>query len=345
MSLTKTLRLVVPGLLGPWQIESGFSYPQAKALAYLLSRATVNSLTVTDADALLYKLFGFPLAPDKDLPIAALTHLADEGMSGNGWWLRADPVHLHADMHQVLLFHGRSLDISPVEADSLVAEFNQTFDREDLRLKALHPSRWYLHLTAEPGIRTTPLSQVVGRDITAYLPQGVNARDWCRLFTEVQMLFHSSMVNQERQTKGHKPINGLWFWGGGVLPEPAHTMSGVIYATDPVTHGLALLSRAKTKSVPDTAFAWHNESLEDRQALIVLEATRYDVIDNSIDTWRNHVDSLERDWFAPCLTLLRNKELDKLILYPCNGHEYSVSYNNLWRFWRRLRPLQHYTKS
>lgn len=348
MSITKTLRLVVPGLLGPWQIESGFSYPQfpqASALAYLLSRATVTSLTVNDTDALLYKLFGLSVSSDKDLPIAALTHLADEGVSDDGWWLRADPVHLQADMHQVLLFDARTLDVSATEADSLVTEFNQAFSTEGLHLSVLHPSRWYLHLKAEPGIRTTPLPQVVGRDITPYLPQGVNARNWRRRLTEVQMLFHSSTVNQERQMKGQTPINGLWFWGSGVLPEPAQPMSEVIYTSDPMAHGLAILSRTKVKSVPDTAFTWRNQSLQECQELIILEATRYDFIDNTIDTWRNHVDSLEKDWFAPCLTMLRKKELAKLILYPCNGHKYTVSHNDLWRFWRRVRSLQHYTQS
>lgn len=342
--MAKTLHLVVPGLLGPWQIKSGFSYPRAKALAYLLSRARVNSLPVTDADALLYQLFGLPVSFDKDLPIAALTHLADDGMPGNGWWLRADPVHLHADRHQVLLFDARTLDISIAEANSLVTEFNQVFNVEGLHLKALHPSRWYLNLKDDPGIRTAPLSKVIGRDITPFLPQGVNARDWCRLLTEVQMLFHSSMVNRKRQTNGQMPINGLWFWGGGVLPEPVHVISDGIYASDPVTQGLALLSRAKVRPVPDTAFTWCNKSLEERQGLIVLEATRYDLIDYSVDTWRSHLDSLERDWFAPCLSLLKNKKLRKLILSPCNGHEYRVSYNELWRFWRRIRSLQHYTQ-
>lgn len=346
MSLTKTLRLVAPGLLGPWQIEPGFSYPRTNALAYLLSRATVKSTAVADADALLCKLFGLPTYPNKDLPIAALTHLADGGVPDEGWWLRADPVYLHADIRQVLLFDARALNISAAEADSLVAEFNQAFNEEGLQLNTPHPSRWYLRLKEDPGIRTEPLSKVIGRDMTPFLPQGVNARDWCRRLTEVQMLFHSSTVNKERHTKGQRPINGIWFWGGGVLPKPAHTISDVIYASDPVTRGLARLSATKLKPVPNTAFTWCNESVEERQALIVLESISYDLIDNiTADTWRSYVDLLERDWFIPCLAMLRNKELSKLVLYPCNGLEYSVSHNDLWRFWRRMRPLQHYTRS
>jgi hypothetical protein len=345
--LTKTLRLVTPGLLGPWQIGPGFSYPQTNALAYLLSRATVKSTVVADADALLCKLFGLHISSDKDLPIAALTHLADDGVPDKeGWWLRADPVHLHADIHQVLLFDARNLNVSVEEANLLATEFNQTFNEEGLQLKTPHPSRWYLHLKEDPGIRTKPLSKVVGCNITPFLPYGVNARDWRRRLTEAQMLFHGSAVNRERQTKGQSSINGLWFWGSGLLPDkPMHTINDVIYASDPVTRGLAGLSAVKLKPVPNTAFTWRNESLEERQALIVLESTRYDLIDNNTDMWRNHVDMLERDWFAPCLTMLRNKELNKLVLYPCDGREYSVSHNDLRRFWRRIRPLQHYTQS
>jgi hypothetical protein len=263
-------------------------------------------------------------------------------MPDDGWWLRADPVYLHADMHQVLLFDARTLNINITEAQILVAEFNQVFTSEGLQLKALHPSRWYLRLGEDPGIRTEPLLKVVGRDITPFLPQGMNAREWRRLLTEVQMLFHDSTVNRERQTKGQTPINGLWFWGGGVLPEPARPLSDVVYASDPVTHGLARLSGTKFKPLPETAFAWRRESLEEMRNLIVLEATRYDSINNAIDTWRSHIDSLERDWFVPCLAMLKNKELGELVLYPCNGRVYTVSNNAFWHFWRWVRPLQYY---
>jgi hypothetical protein len=308
-------------------------------LERLLSRATLRSWDVLGADATLFKLFKLPISTAKELPVAAVTWLADGGEPGEAWWLRADPVNLHADLWQVLLVDARNLAISPVEAESLVAEFNKTFAPDGWHLEAPHPSRWYLRLTADPGLRTYPLQEAIGRDIHPLLPIGPQRQRWHTLLTEIQMLFHSAKINSEREARGSPLINSVWFWGGGFLPEAAQSPAQGIYADDPVTRGLAHLAKVAVNPLPAKVTDWRLASEGENEALVVMETTRFDRIDNDSHGWVIHVNELERDWFCGCLDMLKAKRLHYLYLYPCNGQCYQITANYLKRFWRPSRPL------
>lgn len=244
MSAT-TLHLVVPGLTGPRPIDRA---PTAPALEWLLARARSHAVAA-DPESLLLQLFGLPVAAEVEQPVAALTRLGDGGaVDGEGWWLRADPVHLRADLHGVLLADARALAIDATEAALLAAAFDHTFATDGLQLDVPHPQRWYLRLPADPGIRTRPLAEVIGRDINALLPQGSAARRWRTLMTEVQMLFHAHPVNRAREEQQLPLLNGLWFWGGGPCPVSAQAPAAGLYARDPLARGLAHLAQAGASS-------------------------------------------------------------------------------------------------
>ena len=200
--MTKTLHLIIPGLLGPWTLQPEFPLPQTTALERLLGRATVQS-AATGLEATLFTLFG--LAPDSDandLPVAAVTRLADGGAANRGWWLRADPVHLQADLHQILLLDARILNIDAGEAQTLLNEFNRVFAADGWNLEIPHPSRWYLRLDQHPDIRTYPLMAAIGHNINPLLPFGGASPRWHTLLTEIQMLFHSSPVKSTTREAG-----------------------------------------------------------------------------------------------------------------------------------------------
>lgn len=342
--MAKILHLVIPGLLGPWpeNHQPGFPKPQVPALERLLSRAMINALEITGADATLFELFGVRIPPDQDLPVAPVTRLADAGDATDGWWLRADPVHLRADLHQVLLFDVRALDIGSSEAQSLVEEFNRTFAADGYTLEAPYPARWYVRLENDPGVRTHHLMEVIGRDVRPLLPYGPSASRWHTLLTEVQMLFHQAGVNIERETRGQLSINSVWFWGGGELPRGVRSPAEAIYASDPLVRGLARLAGGVVNPLPATAGDWQAAAATEPDGLVVLESTRYDRVDDELQVWVDHVNMLDRDWFAPCLALLQARELDTLVLHPGNGRSYTVTSRDLRRFWRRVRPLSYH---
>ena len=335
------LHLLVPGLLQrPDGTDPALFRSTAPALEWLLARADADPVPAT-LDATLFELFGLPTPIDADLPVAALTRLADGGEAGGGdWWLRADPVHLRADLHGgVFLADARTLAIEADETTALAAAFNQTFAEDGLRLEAPCPERWYLRLPTDPGIRTQTLSAAAGRNINALLPAGPNARHWHTLLTEIQMLFHGHPLNQAREQRRQPMINGLWFWGGGSCPTAARAPTAGLYARDPLVRGLARLSGTAIDPLPERAEDWREAAATETDSLTVLETTRHDAADGNPAHWIEHIATLERDWFAPCRRWLQTGKLTALHLYPGNGRRYTVTGAARWRFWQRARPL------
>jgi len=201
-----TLSLLIPGLLGPWRsgrAEAGFPKIAAPALRWLLARAETRAAPES-ADATLFEGFGLPIPAEADLPVAAITRLADGGEADDGWWLRADPVHLRPDLRGVFLVDARILAIEPAETQALVEAFDQTFAADGLRLDPLRLDRWYLRLPSDPELRTHPLLAAIGRDINPLLPYGLAGRRWHALLTEAQMLFHGHPINQARNSAGNR---------------------------------------------------------------------------------------------------------------------------------------------
>lgn len=340
--MATTLHLLIPGLLGPWppdRIDPAFPRPTAPVLEWLLARARV-SVAPLSPDAALFRLFGLPAASEPDLPVAAVTRLADGAEAEDGWWLRADPVHLRADLHGVWLADARMLAIDLAEAQALVAAFNQTFATDGLRLDAPRPDRWYLRLPDDPGVRTHPLENAIGRDIQPLLPYGPASRRWHTLLTEAQMLFHAHPVNRTREERNQPLLNGIWLWGGGVCPTGIRAPAAGLYANDPLTRGLARLAGTTVGPVPANAGDWLDAAAGEADGLVVLETTRFDPMDDDPSAWAGHIVELERAWFAPCRQLLlRTGGLAALHLHPGNGRLYTVTSAARWRFWRHPRPL------
>ncbi|MCB1919663.1 MAG: hypothetical protein KDJ28_06770 [Candidatus Competibacteraceae bacterium] len=336
--MATTLSLLIPGLLGTWPDEFAVPRPTAPALEWLLTRADRHK-TQSVMDALLFELFGAPIPAEADLPIAAVTQLADGYNPGNDWWLRADPVHLRPDLRGVFLADARTLAIEPVEAAALAAAFDQTFASDGLQLRVPCPERWYLRLPADPGIRTYALSSAIGRDINPLLPHGPNARRWHALLTEVQMLFHNHPVNQAREQRNQPMINSVWFWGSGPLPSGARSPTIGLYAHDPLLRGLAWLAEAAISPVPQNAYDWREGAADEADSLVKLDLARYDRTDGDPLAWADHVAMLERNWFEPCQRLLQTGQLKTLYLYGDDGYCYSLTGAARWRFWRHRRTL------
>lgn len=341
--MTASLTLFVPGLLGPWPTasEPGFPLPATPALERLLARADAASCPVAGFEAVLCLRFGLQQPPDGDLPVAALTRLADTGAAA-GHWLRADPVHLRADLHQVLLVDARHLAITADEAARLAEAFNCTFADDGLRLDTPCPERWYLQVDPPPALRTTPLADTIGRDIDPRLPQGDDARRWHARLTEIQMLFHAHPVNQLREAREQPTLNGLWLWGGGGLPDTLQAPRTEFYARDPLSRGLARQAGLAVQVPPDDAGDWRAAEAAGGDALIVLDELRDPLLDDDPSGWSERLAGLERRWFAPLLEMLRRGHLRRLALLPCDGRRFTLVRAGLRRFWRRSRPLVGY---
>jgi len=264
-----------------------------------------------------------------DWPVAPYTLLADGGMPGGGFWMRADPVHLSVDRDS-LGFAGAVLDLSHAEAEALAGTLNRHFGEAPV-FRALRPERWYFSLPEAPEVATTPIWAARGSAIGDKLPSGADATRIRALMNEVQMLLHEHPVNTEREARGAPTVNSVWFWGGGVFAAPRARPFSIVLADDPLARGLALASGIPERQLPANAGSMLSMLPAEGVALIVLDSPG-----NA---------ALERDWFAPLLAALGDGRIGMLsLLLPAEDSllEVEAVRSDLRHFWRTRKPIESY---
>jgi hypothetical protein len=292
------------------------------ALQTLLSKGHRESLSENFA-TMLCAHFGLQAGAGAELPLAALSALGDGLDVGESWWLRADPVHLVADRDQLYLSASAALQLSHTEADTLVAEFNRIYADDGWHFVAATPQRWYLRLPQPLAMRTTPTAEAMGRRLGEVLPQGEDAMSWQRVMTEVQMLLHTSSVNAARSEQGALVVNGLWFWGGGALPQTGGAADWQQVVTDhTLARGVAQLHGLSVVPLGSATLAAGEGSV-----LWVADETPWEL------------ERLERDYFAPLLALVQAGQLSQLVIELPGQGRWIIDRKALRRWWRRRKPL------
>lgn len=162
----------------------------------------------------------------RQLSMAAVSRQVDHGDAVGSSWLRADPVLMQADMTTGrLMAHGPGLDLSPDDVENLLKPLKPLFGDEGFPISAGSGSeqarhRWYLQMPAETELPTFVAPEdALGADLGDCLPEGPTGRRWRRLFSEAQIVLHNHDLNVRRRQSGLPPVNALWFWGGGRLPD------------------------------------------------------------------------------------------------------------------------------
>lgn len=260
-----------------------------------------------------------------DWPLAAIKALG-QGLqpSVREYWLQAHAVHLVLQRDYFTLQPAEPL--SAEESQALLFSLNQHFGADGM-LFLPAADHWYLRLLLDPRIVTSPLAQVLGQDTRSHALQGEGAARWDGLLNEMQMLLFQHEVNQVREAARRLPVNSLWLSGGGMLPAPLAPGKPTLFASDAL--GLGLMELAGQHALPPP---------EDANALLALEQ------DDSIMVL-DSANGQEQDWFAPLLQALLHHQLKQLqLLLPLHGG--SVSFDiggyDVWKFWRRSKPLHAY---
>jgi len=273
----------------------------------------------------------FGIAKQQDWPLAPISALADGLEPGEAYWLRLDPAHLEVGMGGLMLHPADALGLATGEATALVDSLARHWEKAGLAGLALFaptPSRWYLRLPAAPEISTTPLDQVVGEYLTPHLPRGQDAKVLMGMVNEAQMLLHDHPVNQTREDSGRLPVNGLWLWGGGILPAMRPRLD---LAASDAEEIRALAAAAGVANHPSPS---NLEELRDaghfRNVLATLAPAPEDF------DLAAYLAKLERAWFKPVfrgLALGRLREV-RMDLLAGPGRAVSLTPVQVWRFWR-----------
>jgi hypothetical protein len=218
------------------------------------------------------------------------------------------------------------IDLTPAESAELL-KAALPFIEEDFQSAILLQGQQYWFVPAGPftNLESYSIDQAHGRNIDWWMPRDTNeegiAKRWRKLQNEIQMLWHISTVNEEREQRGMPSINSLWISGIGKLSDvktsPAVQQSKHLYGSHPLLAGLAKLLNipySKAFNLPAAgSFAW--------------------------------LESPESIW--PTLsTALRNKELDEVLLidFPKGRvRERVFTARNIsktsWTFWKKAEPL------
>lgn len=342
MQIDRCCTLLVPGLLDLPVAERESAFSQVghlPELEWFFARAQREDFSGASAEAALFSLYDVDVSAEVDLPVAAVAHVGETGIKETAWYLRADPAQLIPDRDQLVLMGPESLSLSQAEADQLVTELNAQFAEDGWTIDACTPTRWYLSQKNIPKLRTYSLAQVRGHSINDYLPKGSDGKQWQRLMNEVQMVLHSSEVNQQRQAVGQPPVSSLWFWGGGETPTIKHSRWSELCSNEPLSLGLAALSSTPRTHVPQDAATWLNTNISPGEHLLVLDELSRDWQCGDTAAWVESVRKLEQGWLAPLLDALRCKKINALTICTCNGSKYTLSRSGLRRWWRRKKSL------
>lgn len=246
----------------------------------------------------------------KGWPMAALQRQADCADASGFRWLRADPVYVRPDISGARLMAWGNLGLDADDAETLLQALRPVFGDAGLPLTMGAPERWYLQLAIDaPLPEFSPPEQGLGDDLFRHLPEGGQGKRWRALLNESQIVLHNHPFNAARVARGHSPVNSLWFWGAGVLPERVSTDIAGVTSTE--TDVLALAARAAIA----TDDADHGSDLLDLRR--------------------------ERDW-RKIESRLSGASLSEtfagygeIVLDFADGARWRVRQRQRWRFWRR----------
>ncbi len=333
---SRELHLVVPGLFTPPEGMAVRDIPRLPVLERLLARSRKRDATGQGLDATICALFGIGPESVGHLPTAPYARLAQGGDPDDWYWVHADPVFLRPDQDRVLVFDAAVLALTQEEAETFTALFNSHFGNEGLRLEAPTPTHWYLRVADRREARFSSLSEVTGRTMTPFLPQGEEARYWRRLLNETQMLFHNAEPNQRRTEMGRLPVGGVWFHGMGALSTLPLVRWGHVVASNHLARGLAQhTGMAVTTDIQEVV-----QSANGR-VLVVRDELLRPVLDVDVAAWQQALVQLERD-LSQWLRFNRYLSSVPIYLYACDGVCRLFDATARRQFWRRRRPLSRY---
>ena len=237
------------------------------------------------------------------------------------------PIHLHATRDHLILMGQNQIDLTKTESAELL-KAALPFIEEDFQSSILFEGQHYWFIPAGPfaSLASYSVDQAHGRNIDWWMPRDTNeggiAKRWRKLQNEIQMLWHISSVNEEREQRGMPSINSLWISGIGKLSDvqapQAIEQSNCLYGSHPLLAGLAKLCNIA-----------HSNEFNIEAAV-------------GSFAWLEQVETI---W--PVLSAaLMNKELDEVLIidFPKGKTRERIFkakdlYKKSWAFWKKAEPL------
>lgn len=333
------LNLVIPGLCGPLPDLDRLDSEAVQSLVNLLAKSDKKISSCKSFYEELANLFS--LDQNQSFPAAALSLLGNNKYNEGGHWFLADPIHLQADVDHAILRDSHGLDLSIEESEALVEELNSHFMEDGICFLINNKDSWFVNVPAHHNIATTPVHDVISRNVYTFMPQGDDALFWKKIMNEVQMLMYQSQVNEQRETQGKLPINGVWFWGEGELPAKTDLATMEVYSQSSMVKGLAILNEFNYRDTSDID-AFLKQVSPQSNNLLVLDDLFNLTCYGDVMAWQSSFDILYKDWLRPIFSWAE-KEKVMINLMPCNGTRYQIPSKHRFRFFRDKRIASYIT--
>ena len=332
----RSVTLNIPGLFGPDIAIHPDDLPDLPALNWFLTRAARQPCRAESASYQLCQLFGLTDSSGKDIPVAAISRLSDDDQPPQGVWLRADPVHVTADRDGLVLIDSNRFNLTQHDALALAAEVNRVLNSRNLTLEVPVPYRWYIQLPEPQRLTTTPVDAVVGKDILPYMPAGDDRVAWIQMLNEIQMLLHDTNVNLQREQNKQLPINSVWIWGQGSLPDMIPRKWSKVVSNDMLAKGLAMLSATPYETLPERYQDTNsNDSFSCLYATRSMQRFNYY---NDLEGWLEAIIEIDKNWIAPLSSELKNNRLDQVNLQT-DRMLLSMNRRSRYQFWKKKQTL------
>ncbi|NNF39854.1 MAG: hypothetical protein HKN64_00655 [Woeseiaceae bacterium] len=173
-------------------------------------------------------------------PVEGLAALRMWGQTGDRptvWIAGADPVALEARLNHLYLHALRDNELPSADLRVLFDHLQSTLARNDGTGFVRLGHCGYVRAGQPMATAAVPAYVVHQKLPRDYLPQGESAASLRRLLGEIEMSLHDHDVNQRRLAAGRKPVNSLWFWGGGMAPARQSRAQPPLFADDPLLLG------------------------------------------------------------------------------------------------------------
>lgn len=292
--------------------------------ATALGRANQPART---ADGRRAQLLRHVEVPDGTWPVAAMLRQIDAGDAAGATWLRVEAAYLRPDINGVrLMAYGEALGVGQADTDALLPALRPIFGDAGFVLDAPVANRWYVRLEREARLPAfVDPGDALGEDLFEHIDTSIEgsspeSRRWRAMMSDVQVVLHNHPWNAHRVAQGRLPINALWPWGGGTLPDDrvdSRSQHAIIYSDDTVARALAT-GATGVESLPSRYPGGRDTRLFDLDALRDLTA-------------------FDRDWLQPALSALRTGDIATLWLDCGDGRAFHIGRWQRLRLWRRPR--------
>lgn len=327
------VQIVLPGLfdLPLEEFEPGLLANDLPHLNRLLRLATPQSTQSYSIDEILKTALGFD--NPGGLPLAQAFARAEDQEPGH--LLLSQAIHLQAGLHSAVIVPVQDNPDNLHDIGIIINDLNDIFN-VDCNITAVADGLFLVHLNGFAAPTHYPhILSVLGKTANPYIEQSRQVLPWYQLLNEIQMFMHQHEVNTERTSRGLLPINSLWCWGAGAVPQGFNAKLAW-YCDDPVLNQFARSLGLNPKSCVNI------NRVDDSGDVILIDLRLIELLKIGVATELDQLLlDIDRNLLKPLLVAAAKGRSD-LTLRAGYEFDFELKPTAKMKFWRPHRNLSNW---